>query len=341
MKKISRFIPFIMVALAAAFPLVVQNSYYQNIIILIFIWTIIGSAWNVIAGYTGQVSFGNAVFFGVGAYTAGLIALNFGISMWWGLFLGGVAAIMISFPMGWLTFPLRGAYFALSTLALGEIARFLATNMVSFTGGMGGVQIMPSFVSKLPYYYIALGLVIFTIVFIQVIMKSKWGYYFLSIREDQDAAESLGINSDFYKMNAFNISAFFTGVAGAMFMNYMGFIDPEVVFNLTDISIMAILVAIVGGVGTSYGPIVGAIIMVSINEFFRTGFFGFFTFLADTTGQSFFLIVNKYVSHAHVLGFGVLVVLVILYLPNGVVGDWKKITGFFVKKRTSSKEEAI
>jgi len=160
---------------------------------------------------------------------------------------------------------------------------------------------------------------------VQIVMNSKWGYYFLSIREDQDAAESLGIDTHHYKMISLNIAAFLTGMAGSLFMNYMGFIDPEVVFSLHDISIMAILVGIVGGVGTVYGPVVGAFVMVAVHEFFRTGFFGFFKGLAGLTGSEFLIVVAKYIGQAHVLGFGILVVVVILVLPNGIVGDWNKI----------------
>lgn len=328
-----KYAPFILLGLLLLFPVAVQNPYYQNMAILILMWVMIGAGWNVIAGYTGQVSFGNAVFFGTGAYTAGLVAVKFGISMWWGLLFSGFTAMAISFPMGWVTFRLRGPYFALATLAVNEIMRHIATNWESLTGGMVGIQVMPSFVSKLPYYYILLAGASLTILGLYFVMKSKWGYYFLSIREDQDAAESLGINTAYYKMVSFNISAFVTGIAGAMFMNYMGFIDPHVVFSLHDISIMAILVGIVGGVGTLYGPVVGAFIMVAIQEFFRTGFFGLFDGLAKSTGIDFFRTIDTYISHAHVLGFGILVVLVILYLPNGVVGDWDKILRFFRSRR--------
>jgi branched-chain amino acid transport system permease protein len=226
---------------------------------------------------------------------------------------------------------LRGAYFALATLALNEICRHIATVWESLTGGMVGVLVMPTFVSKIPYYYIALTVAVSSVIIVQVVMDSKWGYYFLSIREDQDAAESLGIDTHFYKMISLNIAAFLTGMAGALFMNYMGFIDPEVVFSLHDISIMAILVGIVGGVGTVYGPVVGAFIMVAVHEFFRTGFFGLFKGLASLTGSDFLNVVARYISEAHVLGFGLLVVLVILFLPNGVVGDWDKIISKFGK----------
>ncbi len=330
-------LPLIVLVILILFPVLVKNSYYQHLLILFLMWVVIGSGWNVIAGYTGQVSFGDAAFFGTGAYTAGLFASKLGFSAWWGMLFGGIAAMAIAFPFGWICFRLRGAYFALASLALNEVCRHIATIWESLTGGMVGILIMPTFVSKIPYYYIALILAVLSIIGIQVVMSSKLGYYFLSIREDQDAAESLGINTHYYKMTSLNIAAFMTGMAGALFMNYMGFIDPEVVFSLHDISIMAILVGIVGGVGTIYGPVVGAFIMVAVHEFFRTGFFGFFKWLAVLTDSAFIEQAAKYISHAHVLGFGILVVLVILILPNGIVGDWKKIVAWF---SISTKKEA-
>jgi len=328
-----KFGPITLLIILILFPLVIQNSYYQHLMILVLMWVVIGTGWNVIAGYTGQVSFGDAAFFGTGAYTAGLLSTKLGLSAWWGMAFGGIMAMAIAFPFGWICFRLRGAYFALASLALNEVMRHIGTVWESLTDGMIGILIMPSFVSKIPYYYIALTLAVVSVITVQIVMKSKWGYYFLSIREDQDAAESLGIDTHHYKMLSLNIAAFLTGMAGALFMNYMGFIDPEVVFSLHDISIMAILVGIVGGVGTVFGPVVGAFVMVAVHEFFRTGFFGFFKGLAALTGSDFLLVVAKYIGHAHVLGFGVLVVLVILLLPNGIVGDWAKIVGNFLPKK--------
>ena len=320
-----KYSPILLLVILVLFPLIVRDHYHQHLMILVLMWVVIGSGWNVIAGYTGQVSFGDAAFFGTGAYTAGLFVTKLGISAWWGMLFGGITAMAIAFPFGWICFRLRGAYFALATLALNEVCRHIATVWESLTDGMVGILVMQTFVSKLPYYYIALGLAVISVIGVKVIMGSKWGYYFVSIREDQDAAESLGIDTHFYKMLSLNVAAFLTGMAGAIFMNYMGFIDPEVVFSLHDISIMAILVGIVGGVGTLYGPVVGAFVMVAVHEFFRTGFFGFFKGIAVLTGSDMISVFAKYVMQAHVLGFGILVVLVILLLPNGIVGDWNLI----------------
>jgi branched-chain amino acid transport system permease protein len=317
--------PLILLAFLALLPLAVTSNYFLHLMILFLLWVVIGSSWNILAGYTGQVSFGHAAFFGVGAYAAGLLFHHLQISPWWGMAIGGIVAVLIGLPFGAICFPLRGAYFALASLALGEGIRHVATIAEKFTGGMVGIMIMPTFTSKVPYYYIALGLAILSVASIQAIINSKPGYYFVSIREDQDAAASLGINTTLYKNLSLAISAFWSGMAGALYMNYMGFIDPHVVFSLHDYSVMAILVAIVGGVGTIYGPTIGAFIMVAFQEVFRTGFFGLFEFLGKATGSSAFFSLSDAIHKAHVLGFGILVIVVILYLPNGVVGDWEKI----------------
>lgn len=314
--------PITLLLVLLIFPFVVTDPYYMHLMILVLLWVSIGSGWNLISGYTGQVLFGAAAFFGMGAYTAALLLEKLDISAWWGLPLGALTSILLAFPFGWISFRLRGPYFALVTLALNEIMRHIATIWDSFTNGMIGVLVMQTFVSKVPYYYIALAIAVLSVVVVQVITKTRLGYYFVSIREDQDAAESLGINTVFYKMISLCISACLIGLAGALYTNYMGFIDPKVVFSLHDISIMAILVGIVGGVSTIYGPAVGAFIMVAVQEIFRTAGFGLLAMIGKATGWPFMTTVIKYVSEAHVLSFGVLVILVILYLPNGVVGDW-------------------
>lgn len=303
------------------FPLLVGSDYYQHLVIIALIWVVVGSSWNLLAGYTGQVSFGHAIFFGVGAYTAGIFATKLGISAWWGMLAGGVTSMLIGLFVGWVCFRLRGPYFALATLAGGEIFRLIATNWEDLTEGMVGILIIQTFRSKLPYYYLALLLAAACVYAIYLIMKSKWGYYFVSIREDQDAAESLGINTTLYKNVSLMVSSFFTGMAGAFYMNYMAFIDPEVVFSLHYISIMSILVGIVGGVGTIMGPAVGAFIMVGIQETFRSAIFG---------------LAPKWVSQGHAMVFGLLVVFVIMFLANGIVGDWSKIKRYVLRIKPSS-----
>lgn len=300
------------------FPVLVSSDYYRHILIISLMWVVIGSSWNLLAGYTGQVSFGHAIFFGIGAYTAGLLSSKLGISAWWGMVLGGPVALLLGLIIGWICFRLRGPYFALATIAVGEIFRLVATDWRSLTEGMEGILIIQSFRSKVPYHYLAVLLAGGCIFTIYRVLHSKWGYYFLAVREDQDVAEAIGISAFRYKSLSLMISSFFTGTAGAFYMNYMAFIDPHVVFSLHDISIMAILVAIIGGVGTLWGPAVGAFIMVWLQETFRSSFFG---------------LLPQWISQAHVLAFGLLVIFVIRYLANGIIGDWAKISKLWSPSR--------
>jgi branched-chain amino acid transport system permease protein len=330
------YLPLALLCALVILPVFLRDPYYLHLMILVLLWVAIGSGWNLISGFTGQVLFGAASFFGMGAYTAALLANKLEISAWWGLPLGTLAAVLLAFPFGWISFRLRGPYFALVTLALNEILRHIATIWESLTEGMVGILVMQTFVSKVPYYYIALAIAVSSIVVITLVTRSRLGYYFVSIREDQDAAESLGINTVLYKMISLCIAAGLIGFAGALYTNYMGFIDPKVVFSLHDISIMAILVGIVGGVATVYGPAVGAFIMVAVQELFRTAGFGLLPFIAKTTGWPFMKTVIKYVSEAHVLSFGLLVIFVILYLPNGVVGDWSVLKKKFQPGKTQA-----
>ena len=143
--------PLALLLVLLVLPLVVSEPYYQHLMILVLMWVTIGTGWNLLAGYTGQVSFGAAALFGVGAYTAGLLSHHLGLSAWWGMGLGGIMAVLVAFPFGWITFPLRGAYFNLASLALGEVMRQIAASWEWLTEGMVGILIMQSFISKLPY----------------------------------------------------------------------------------------------------------------------------------------------------------------------------------------------
>lgn len=314
----------IILAIAIAAPFIFSFSpYFQGLLIFVLIWVIMGTSWNLLAGYTGLVSFGHAAYFGIGAYAAALPFLHWGISPWWGLLTGGIAAVILGYILGIIVFRLRGPYFALGTLAVAEILRIIFGEEEWLTNGHTGVLYMTTWVSKYPYYFVALVLAIGAIFSVKIVMKSKAGFYFLSIREDQDAAEALGINTKKYKNYANVISTFWAGMAGAFYMIYMGFIDPEVVFALHHISIITILVGIIGGVGTIWGPAVGAVIMVIVQELFRSAIFGF---------------APEWISKFHAMVFGLLVIFVILYMAGGVVGDWEIIARKFRFKKPAEKK---
>jgi branched-chain amino acid transport system permease protein len=300
-----KFIPYIITALLALLPLVGLSSYTMHILILVIMWSVIGMAWNLLSGYCGQVSFGHAAFFGAGAYTAGMLYSKFGISGWWGLPASVLVVALFAVVIGYICLRLRGPFFALATLSMGVILRIVAENLVDFTGGDLGIMIRErSWVEKTWYYYIILAIAFGTFLAVRVVMNSRLGYYFVAIREDQDAAESLGINTTYFKNIALLLSALLTGFAGAFYTNYMGYIDPKVVFALHDISIVAIMVVMVGGVATEWGPAVGAVIMVILAEAIRS---------------------LPRLGTAHQTFFGILLIVIIIFLPNGIVGDFGKL----------------
>jgi branched-chain amino acid transport system permease protein len=300
-----KYLPFIALVILAVLPLLGLSSYMMHVLVLVVMWTVIGMAWNVLGGFTGQVSFGHAAFFGVGAYTAGILYHHLKWSAWWGLPASVVIVTILSLIIGFICLRLRGAYFALATLALGEVFRVMSENLVGLTQGNVGILIKErTWIDKGNYYYIILLIALITYLAFKKVLESKWGYYFVAIREDQDAAESLGIDTTLYKTISLCLSGVFTGIAGAFYMNYMGYIDPSVVFPLYDISIVTVMVVMVGGAATYWGPFVGALIMVFLAEVIRS---------IPTIGA------------AHQTLFGILLILIIMFLPNGIVGDYQRV----------------
>lgn len=311
-----KYLPLIILAVLAILPLIGLNSYVMHILVLVVMWSVIGMAWNILGGYTGQVSFGHAAFFGFGAYTAGILYQHLGVSAWWGIPASIVILTALSLVIGYICLRLRGAYFALATLALGEICRVAAENLVGFTQGNMGIMIRErTWVEKTWYFYVILLIAAATFIIIKIVMESRFGYYFVAIREDQDAAESLGINTTLYKTISLCLSGVFTGIAGAYYMNYMGYIDPSIVFPLYDISIVTVMVVMVGGAATYWGPIVGAVIMVFLAEEIRS---------------------LPYIGAAHQTIFGIILIFIIMFLPNGIVGDFRKLLRPFRAKKGAS-----
>lgn len=307
-----KYFPYMGLALLALLPLLGLSSYWMHIAILVIMWSVIGMAWNLLGGYCGQVSFGHAAFFGVGAYTSGMLYSKLGLSGWWGLPASIAVVALFSLLLGWICLRLRGPYFALATLAVGVIMRITAENLVNVTGGDLGIMLRErTWVEKTWYYEIVLAMAVAAYLTVHQVVGSKLGYYFVAIREDQDAAESLGINTTLYKTIALVLSGVITGLAGAFYMNYMGYIDPKVVFALHDISIITIMVVMVGGAATFTGPVVGAVIMVLLAELIRS--------------------IPK-LGTAHHTFFGILLIVIIIFLPNGIVGDFAKIRRLFGRR---------
>lgn len=330
----------ILAALAALllFPRFVSSPYALHIMILLFLATAQGEAWNIIGGYTGQYSVGHAAYFGAGAYGALILLTKYEIPPWYGTWAGVAAALVLALVIGSICFRLRGPYFVLASIAVAEIVRITVLNSPALTNGAEGIlavdlpplvwggQVITDFTSKVPYYYMGLGLAVATILATWAVQNSKLGYCFQAIREDQDAAHSLGISLKLYKNLALLISAFFTAQAGAFYALYVRFIDPSTVLPL-DLSVQIVLIAIIGGIGTIYGPMVGALVLVPLSEVLRSNVVAQALInsglVSAESGLGVFL--KEHLAHAHVLIYGILVVVVILFMPDGVLGFVRKL----------------
>ena len=299
------------VALGAAllvYPFVFTRPFPRHVMIMIFLYAMLAQAWNTLAGYCGQISLGNAVFFGLGAYTSSVLTMTWQVNPWLGMLAGVAVAVLVSQAIGWPCFRLRGHYFAIATIAIGEIVQTVFINWDA-VGGARGIWLLQTreslatfqfHISKWPYYYIALVMFLACSAVTWQIERSKLGYYFRAIKDEPDGAQSLGVNLTRYKLIAIAICAAFTAMGGTFYAQYVLFIDPESVFPLM-LSVLICLIAIVGGVGTLWGPLLGSALMVPLSEGTRVALGG--------TGKALDLII-----------YGALIVIIAMVQPAGLMG---------------------
>jgi branched-chain amino acid transport system permease protein len=319
------------IALVALVPQLTRKPSLLHLWIMVFLAVAQGAAWNVVGGYAGQYSVGHAAYFGMGAYTTMMLLELHQIAPWWGLGLAVVNAVILSAVIGSITFRLRGPYFVLASIAVAEIIRLCTLHFKDFTRGAEGILLtgIPPlvlsegltvrFVGKQPFYYVALGLAVLAVASNWIVESTKLGYYFQAIREDQDAAHSLGINLTLHKNLALAISAGLTAAAGSIFALYVRFIDPNIVFSLPEVSVQMVLICIIGGIGTILGPVIGSVVMVLLSETLRNPKWLVQLGLLGDDSAIVAFIEAKF-ANAHVLIFGVLVVMVILFAPDGILG---------------------
>lgn len=301
------YLPAALLGFLVVLPHLLPNPFYVHIAVMMAIFAVLGGAWNIIGGYGGQLSLGHAAFFGTGAYVSTLLVNAYGISPWLTMWLGGVAALLLSVPVGMICFRLQGPYFAIATIGLAEVLRLLVLHFREITHGAQGLTVpfkgdAPwhfQFASKVPYYYTALIMAVAVILITRRMERARLGHYLVAIGQNQDAAEAIGINSVKAKARALALSAFVTGVAGVFYAQYTYVIHPDSVFGL-GLSIQIALVAIVGGVGTTLGPVLGAVIMEFFIQFTQIAFAGQYPGLELTV-------------------YGALLIGVILWRPRGVI----------------------
>ncbi|MDO4475177.1 MAG: branched-chain amino acid ABC transporter permease [Lachnospiraceae bacterium] len=298
-------------AFAMLFPQVVRIPFVWNLLTLIEIWSIVGMGWNVIGGYCGQVSNGHSMYFGIGAYTVAVMCQYWKIPPWVSIWVGALISACVAFIVGKPLLRLKGHVFAISTMALAECARIIFINW-KWVGGATGIFIRAKNVNEylymqfkqpLKYYYVYLIFVVLILVLIKLLDKSKFFYYLRTIKGNEMAAESVGINAAKYKNRAYMLSAAIVSIGGSLYAQFVLYIDPSVLMTL-NISMMIVLTAVMGGVGTVEGAILGAIVLQTISEYSRVylGMFG---------GLDLIL-------------YGVLVILIVLFIPGGILSLFRK-----------------
>ncbi|MDR7402969.1 MAG: branched-chain amino acid ABC transporter permease [Armatimonadota bacterium] len=306
----------VLAAFLAGYPFVFTGPFPQHLMIRIFLFAALAQAWNILGGYCGQISLGHAVFFGIGAYTSTILLIHQHLTPWLGMVVGVLLSLAASLIIGYPTFRLGGHYFAIATIAIGEIAKVIATNWELAGGAVGlYVPLLPEgfanfefHATKMPYYYISLVLLAAVTATTWYLERSRAGYYFRAIKADPDAARSVGIRIHHYKLLALSASAAFTAMAGTFYAQYVLYIDPESVLPLL-LSVIICLVAVLGGVGTLWGPILGALVLIPLSE-------GTWVYLAGMggAGRAFDLIV-----------YGALIVLMSVFEPTGLIGLWRRV----------------
>ena len=291
------------IIILALLPVVIKKDNVINLLILVLLYMTLASSWNILGGYTGQTNLGHAAFFGMGSLTTRLLWSN-GFPFLPSFLAGGLIAVALALLIGIPAFRLKGVYFAIGTLALAQILNITVGNILpdmSYNPAISNYQLAPR-------YYLFLGLAVFIIGSAYLLVNSRWGLGMMAVREGEDAAESLGISALKHKLLALSISAFFAGLVGSAFAYYhvsyylnMPF-GPEWTFD-------PMMMAYIGGTGTIIGPIIGSIFFVGLKQL---------------------LVMN--VGGYHLIIFGVLFVLIVLFLPGGLVEAWKKIQKIHIRQ---------
>lgn len=296
----ARAAPFVLLGAAAAFPLFGVGPNAIRLLFVTFIWVTCSVAWNLVGGFAGQVSFGFAVFYGLGAYATAL-SLQAGLDRFVALLVAAGVAIVASLLIGVPTFRLRGPYFAIATIGVSEAVRVVMTNL-SVTGGASGYRIIEKGAfHQLPHYYSALALAAVAVGVSILVRRSKFGLALIAIREDEVAATDLGVNPYTSKLAVHALAAALTGAAGGLYAIYALFISPPGVFAFS-ISVAILLMPIIGGVGTIWGPAIGGVVYGLIHEELIASF-----------------------PQLHLLIYGLLLILIILFEPGGVLGLFYKL----------------
>jgi branched-chain amino acid transport system permease protein len=301
------------------YPLVFSGAFYLDIGVTFLLAAISASAWNIVGGYAGQVSVGHSMFFGVGAYTPLVVYTLWGWPPIAGIPLGIALSIGLAIVIGMPTFRLTGHYFSMATIAVAELIRiFFGTwDMVGAAIGLQGPAVARSFWdltfrSELPYYYIFLGVLAILLATTAALERRRFGFYLRAIKASERAARSLGVPVRQTKMQALVLSAIFTSVAGSLYVIKTGFIDPDSAFGIL-ISVQMVIVAALGGAGTLFGPLVGALILIPLQTATNSAFGG------GGTGLTYIL-------------YGGIIVVIARFEPGGLFELWQRVAPYLRKR---------
>lgn len=326
MKKKEIVILIAILAIFLAIPIVNSDPYFLQLFIMVMMFAYWASSWNIISGFSGQMSLGHAAYAGIGAYVSTILFISFNLTPWVGMIFGGLIAGVFGLIIGYPTFKLRGTYFTLATIAFLNVTRiFVMANNKLFGFEIRGAQglavpwkgnnfVNMQFLSKVPYYYLILTLLVIVVLVSYFIRNSKIGYYLAAIKTNQEAASSLGVNVTHYKMVAQFISVFFTAIGGSFYAQFILFIDPQRLLGY-DLSLEMAIFSIVGGQGTVFGPLLGAFILVPISEIAR----------ANISGN---------LAALPVIIYGLCLMAIMYYLPEGIFKNVSKLfKNLSVKKK--------
>jgi branched-chain amino acid transport system permease protein len=294
-------------ALLALVPLVTASNVVLNFLVMALLIALAGQGWNILGGYGGQYSFGHAAFFGTGAYVTAVLQVRYGVNAWLAFALGIAGGALVGAVIGALSFRsgLRGSYFALVTLAFAEVLRILASVAPITGAGVGTLiklDLRPEafqFQSRAPFYWIVLGLVCVSMILARAVEQSRFGAYLVAIRENEDAAKALGVDTIVVKLAAMTISATITAAAGGFYAQYFLFVDSGIAYGPW-ISVEALLAPIIGGIGTVFGPLFGALVVKTLGEFTKL-------MAGDTPGLDLMI-------------YGCVLVVVVAFAPRGIAG---------------------
>jgi branched-chain amino acid transport system permease protein len=293
-------------AVAAVLAFTVKDKFYLHVLIMMLFYAAVSSAWNIVGGFAGQLSLGHAAFFGIGAYTSALLFINLGTSPWIGMLIGAALATLVAGAIGYPSFRLRGPFFTLVTIAFAEVLRIMTLYAHDLTKGSIGISVpfrpaVGNFIFRQlsDYAYVALAFLGMTVLVSLWIENSRLGYYLAALREDEDAAQALGIDTARYKLVAVLVSAFFTALAGTFYAQYILYIEPFAIFSL-DFSVLLAMMAIIGGLGTVWGPVAGAFLVTPLQEILQ----------AKLGGE---------LQGLHLVVYGTVLIVVVILLPQGIV----------------------